>query len=237
MNNTDFLSDIRKENIDDNKYHRTYNGRVVNVQNSKVLCTIDALGMDTPDKGAICSYSDKNSQTSLQIGDIVRIGFINGKHNDAYVIGVANNFQNMPPTSYNFEQQIDTVHEDRKGLVKIIQDFLTQTFSVTGSPGWTINIEQETGKTISLDNLKITISTNAQSIEVNEAQIKLNSGTESFIKGDTFRTALQTYLTIVSQVTPGNAAQNAAALNAIKAGATTFLAQLNNILSTTIKGE
>lgn len=237
MNNTDFLSDIRKENIENTKYFRLYNGRVVTLQDSKVLCTIDALGMDTPDKGVICTYSDKNSLKSLQIGDIVIIAFINGDRNNAYVIGTANNFQNMPPTSYNFQSQIDTLYEDRKSFVKINQDFLKFIFSVVAVAGWTISLEQETGKTISLDNLKIKIATNAQSIEIDEAQIKLNSGTESFVKGDTFRTALQTYLTIISQITPGNAAQNAAALNAIKAGATTFLAQLNNILSTTIKGE
>lgn len=74
-------------------------------------------------------------------------------------------------------------------------------------------------------------------IELTPTQIGMNGATESFIKGDTLYTLLNTYFTTVSTITPGTTAQNAGALGAIKGAAVAILAQLNNIKSTTIKGE
>jgi hypothetical protein len=67
--------------------------------------------------------------------------------------------------------------------------------------------------------------------------IDLLGATESFIKGDTWKTGFENYLTIVSTQTGGNEAANAAAINAISGAAATLLGLLTNMLSTKIKGE
>ncbi len=64
------------------------------------------------------------------------------------------------------------------------------------------------------------------------------AASESFIKGNTWKTNWTTFNTSVQAAAPtGSSAQNAAAIEAIKTAFTVFAAQLTNMLSTKIKGE
>ncbi len=77
----------------------------------------------------------------------------------------------------------------------------------------------------------------AGQIEINGTTLKLLSGIESFLKGDTWKTNWTTFNTTVQTATSGDTAQNAAGINTIKSAFATFAAQLTNMLSTKIKGE
>lgn len=88
------------------------------------------------------------------------------------------------------------------------------------------------------ENAKIQIEQSTNNVNIESiGSLNLLGATESFIKGDTWKSAFQTYLTTVSSQTGGNEAANAAAINAISSAATALLAQLTNMLSTKIKGE
>lgn len=84
-------------------------------------------------------------------------------------------------------------------------------------------------------NVPKNITTN---IEMTSAGLlKLQGGTQSFVKGEALETLLNDFLTACSGITPGTEAQNAVALGVIKTAATTALSGLSGIKSTKIKGE
>lgn len=61
--------------------------------------------------------------------------------------------------------------------------------------------------------------------------------TESFVKGDTLETQMNTFLNALAAIVPGDVSANATALAAIKSAAAAFLTTLSSIKSTKIKGE
>lgn len=67
--------------------------------------------------------------------------------------------------------------------------------------------------------------------------LKFLAASESFLKGDTWKTNWTTFNTSVQAAVPGDTTANAAAITAIKAAFAIFAAQLTNMLSTKIKGE
>lgn len=79
-----------------------------------------------------------------------------------------------------------------------------------------------------------------QKIIYNETddELKIGEASESFVKGDTFKADLNTFLTGAWASLPAGApGQNAAILTALQASAATFSAALANMLSLKIKGE
>jgi hypothetical protein len=99
---------------------------------------------------------------------------------------------------------------------------------------------------LSLDNDKIQINAGSYPIELKttsgilelavDGSITFNSGTESYILGDTLKTMFTTLCTTIATATSGTTAQNAAGIETIKAAFSTFNGQLSTILSTKIKG-
>lgn len=88
------------------------------------------------------------------------------------------------------------------------------------------------------DDYSITLETTLGKIKIETSgNITFDDGTESFMLGNTWKTAYDTYMNVVAAITPGNEAANAAALSAIKAAAITLLTQHASILSTFIKGK
>lgn len=206
MNEQDFYSEIRKMIIQETKYNRFFDGVVAELREGKAVCTIDSLGWGTPDKGAICTYIDKNSMTELKVGDNVIIGFRNNDPARAFIVGMSNDFNLQSPASYNFNTKVETIYDDRSETqeLKITKDNIKKEFSITLSPIWTI---------------------------------KINKGSESFLKGTTWSTNWTTMATTIAGATPGTTQQNAAAIIQIQGAIATFAAQLSNMLSNTIKGE
>jgi hypothetical protein len=90
---------------------------------------------------------------------------------------------------------------------------------------------------INAGNYPIVFKTTSGKIEIAiNGNITLNNGTEAFVLGTSFMQQLNIFLTIMSTMTPGTTAQNAACLNQIKSGAIALMAQLSNLISTQIKG-
>jgi hypothetical protein len=78
----------------------------------------------------------------------------------------------------------------------------------------------------------------ANKLSIQSSLIDLLAATESFLKGDTWKTNWTTFNASVQAAAPtGTSAQNAAAIEAIKAAFAVFAAQLANMLSVKIKGE
>lgn len=76
-----------------------------------------------------------------------------------------------------------------------------------------------------------------KTIELTElGQLVFLEGSESFVKGDTFEVMLNSFLTPISQIVPGDMVANAAALGVIKAAAAAMLASLPTMKSLKIKG-
>lgn len=75
-------------------------------------------------------------------------------------------------------------------------------------------------------------------IEIDElGQMKIFTGTQSFVKGEVLEGLLNTFLSAIEAIVPGSPGQNATALTAIKTASTILNSSLSTIKSTTIKGE
>lgn len=106
-----------------------------------------------------------------------------------------------------------------------------------------IGIPTKQGRLLFKVNSVVLTDDNNNKIEMKSGKIALTgtaidmlNANESFVKGDTFMTQLDVFLQVLSNITPGTTAQNAAALSAIKAAAIAFDAQIATFKSTTIKG-
>jgi len=239
MNTKDLYEEIRKIIIQETKYNRFFDGVVAELREGKALCTIDSLAWDTNDKGAICTYIDKNSMTELKVGDNVIIGFRDNNPARAFIIGMANDFNLQSPTSYNFNTKIETIYDDRSETqeAQILKDNGIKEFSIALSTGWNmkINVGQHSMETTLIG---ITIEdTNGNKIASSPVGWSINTGVESFLKGTTWLTNWTTMAATISGATSGNESQNASGIGTIKAAIATFATQLANMLSLTIKGE
>lgn len=78
---------------------------------------------------------------------------------------------------------------------------------------------------------------NAGKITINCSLFDMLAATESFLKGDTWKTNWVAFNTTIQTATSGTTAQNAAGINTIKSAFATFAGLLTNMLSTKIKGE
>jgi hypothetical protein len=157
MNQKDIYENIVKLIHTETKYNRFYDGVVVKLGQSKATCAIPALGWDTEEKGAVCTYSDKNSLTNLKLNDQVIIGFRDNNPARAFIIGLANDFEGMSATSYNFEGKIETIFEDREGNIKITKDEINKEFKITVGVGWKII----------MDNIVNNFTMNSTSVNIN----------------------------------------------------------------------
>jgi len=140
MTNNDILETIKKIIIKETKYNRLYNGKVVSVKDKKVLCSIDALGWDTDEKSVICYYTNESSMINLKINDIVIIGFVNSNPAQGVILGLGNNFLNIPVKTYNLNNKIETIFEDRAGTTSITKNDLNKDISIKNPDKGKINI-------------------------------------------------------------------------------------------------
>ena len=157
MNNNDLDEQLRIMIRNETKYNRIFDGKVVELKNGRVLCTIDALAFDTPDKGVICTYSDKNSLTDFKIDDNVIIGFRNNDPARAFIIGKANDFIGNTPSSYNFEEGIETIYEDGNSLVTITKDNTLKELKISVQSGWKIIFDNVVNN-VTIDSTSVNIN-------------------------------------------------------------------------------
>lgn len=239
MNIKDFYEDIIKTIIQETKYSRFYDGVVVELREGKAVCTINSLGWDTPEKGAICTYPDKNKMTDLKIDDNVIIGFRNNDPARAFIAGIGNDFNLQAPASYDFNTKIETIYDDRSEArnVVITKDNTNKELKVLTLAGWKIIINDGLNVIETTDTGTSITDKNGNKLVSSPTGWAINTGVESFVKGTTWQTNWTTFNSTVQTATPGNEAQNAAAITVIKGAFATFAAQLVNMLSTTIKGE
>lgn len=86
------------------KFLRTYSGKVVDVndteQKGRVLVLIYELGWDSNEKGAWCYPTQDNALVTPQLNDYVRVGFLAGKPERPYYMGIMSELEGMNPTNY-----------------------------------------------------------------------------------------------------------------------------------------
>ena len=180
-NSKDFFEEIRKIVIQETKYNRFYNGKVVELQDKAVLCTVDSLGLDTNEKGLICVSVDKNSLTSHKVDDYVVIGFVNNDPAQAFIAGTANNFENIAPQAYNFNNKVDVLYQDRDNKNKHTTDFRNKENKTEVARDWKLQLVHENGK----------------KIEINESILKFNEGTKSFVLGEDLQSYIDTQIVAI----------------------------------------
>lgn len=167
MENRDFETLIKKYIREETKYLRMYDGQVVELlEEARVKCTIEALGWDDEDKAANCILIDKNSLTTLKEDDYVKIGFINGNPAKAFVLGLANNFEDMLASSYEDENNIDVIYEDRDGKVKFTYDKDNDELKLYADSGIKIIIENGDGAIIDMNDNTVDINDGNHEVDI-----------------------------------------------------------------------
>jgi hypothetical protein len=141
MNTKDFLEQLRKTIRQETKYNRFFDAVVIELKEARAVCTVAALGFDTPEKAVICTYMDKNSMTDYTIGDNVIIGFRDNNPARGFILGAGNDFQNVKPKSYSFETKTEILYEDKQSLVTITKDNLLKELKIETIPGWKIVLD------------------------------------------------------------------------------------------------
>lgn len=165
MDNRDLLEFINKQIIKETKYLRIYDGKVVEaLLDGKVKVTIDSLGWDTPDKAAICTLTDKNSLTSLNVDDIVKVGFTNNNPAQAYILGKSNNFIENSANAYLPDNSIDVIYQNKEDNVKITFDKTLKELSLVTDA--TINIRLENGVGTKIELGKNSVKINGTNSEI-----------------------------------------------------------------------
>ena len=90
---------------------------------------------------------------------------------------------------------------------------------------------------LALDGTKVVLNATGKTVDIKGALLNLLGATQSYVRGDDWKTAYDTFMNVLAAITPGTTIQNAAALTAIKNAAIAVLTQHAGILSATIKGE
>jgi hypothetical protein len=213
---------IRNIVAKETKFHRTFLGKVVDVndplQQGRVKAQIGSLGWDSDDKAIWCNPTDKNAIITAKRDDWIRISFLNGNINLAYYLGFANEVTGVLPVNYDGLPTTQVLYEDNNEEFYIKYDELTKEFIIEDSHGNVIEMK-------------------AGQLNIDGTLINLLGATEAFVKGNEFQTRWTTFNTTVQTATSGTTGQNAAGIETIKAAFATFTAAFSNLLSTTIKGE
>ena len=167
-------------------------------------------------------------------------------------------FKNLPDKPDNDDDFWLIFQDSKINIVKdtneiYIEDKQGNKVSLDGTTG--ITIEDANGNIVEMASSGITIEdTNGNLIEFTSTGIKQTNGsskiidlksagldllgaTESFLKGNTFCTALTTLCSSISGATSGTTAQNASGIETIKSAFSVLNALISTFKSTTIKGE
>lgn len=121
------------------KFLRTFSGKVMDVndteQKGRILCQIPELGWTTNESGAWCYPTQDNSLITPKIGDWVRVGFLAGKPERPYYMGIMSEIEAMNPTNYDGASNSQVIYESNDNTTYVKHDENAKTFSIVDSNG------------------------------------------------------------------------------------------------------
>ncbi len=134
MNDRDLLSLITRIVNKLTIWQRVYKGEVKNLTDplskARVLVVIYDLGFITADNGFWCSPSDKNSLSSLKIGDWTNVWFEAGDRDRPRCFGQATAMKDQLPKAYDGSKDTHVLFQDPDGKQKIVYDAKSNTLKV-----------------------------------------------------------------------------------------------------------
>ena len=207
MKNNDLSLDIKKLIQKELTYHKTYIGKVLDLNDpqkkGRICVGILDLACFTADIGFWCWSRDKKSLITPKLNDWVCVGFVAGNRDIPYYFGIANEMADMLPKDY-----------DGKNTTQIIYEADDQ---------WVIKYDESTKKFVMGNNFTVKIDDNANTLT-------LGKGNYYFVLGDNLMTFINTSITTYNtHIHPTPAGPSSATISTLTAP--------SNILSSTIKGE
>lgn len=230
---SEIMDKLRHIIRDETKHLRDYRGKVINVidpeQRGRVQVTISALGWDSPEKGVWAYPIDTMGVYTPQVDDYLLLRFTDAQMNKAYYIGRANEMQGMLPDNYDQLPTTQIPYESNDGKSCIKHDELLKQLEIV------MSYAEGQSDTIAMTPQGIKLSGNL--LELDGQVYNIGTASEAFVKGDSFKRALDIFLNTLNGLTGGSPQQNAAAIEGIKLAASALKLQMAFCLSETIKGE
>lgn len=203
---------IRKMVLDIVRYNVPRLGQVSKIDDEtssgRILVLIPVLGWDTDNLGAWCFPKDKKSLITPKVGDYVYVEFIDGDRNQPVYSGIANGMKDMLPKNYDGKPTTQIIFEDNSGKAYVKYDEKEKEFLISDSSG--------------------------NKVSLKDGVLKIFSGTESFLKGDTFDAWVTSALVNAFNLHVHSGVTTGPGFSGIPA---TPRVGPSNHLSTTIKGE
>lgn len=224
MENRDLITLIYRLIDDRTKFMRSYMGKVTNVndpdQKARVKVMIPDLGLTDESLAIWCNPCQESGLQLPKKDDFVIVAFMNNNREYPFWLGKADFMLNMKPTQWDNQPDTNVIYESQDN----------QTYIKHSKQNGELTIKDSTGNEITMKSGEIDIK--------GVANIKLNGGTEEFVKGGTLYTQLNTIITALQTFTSGlNPTTLAAQATVCNTAMGTALGILSLIKSTTIKGE
>ena len=130
------------------KYLRFYVGKVLDtndpLKKGRVLVAIPDLGWNTNQEGAWAWPTKINSAVTPKVDESVRVGFMNGRPEKPFFLGLANEIEEMLPVDFDGLDTTNIIYQSKDDDTRIKYDESAKEFTYEDSHG-NIEVKNSTG--------------------------------------------------------------------------------------------